>query len=168
MTMETWKAEFYPVPADTPMTDIEALEFSIQKWKGYRKENLDRHGLEVDPYCNADIVQLDYNERLSGQLGRPAYRKVAYFSFNSDTCPLCHIFLYANNNCSACVITKQLGMACHGFKGSAYREFRYSGDPEPMIKLLETTLELVKQKAGTTRQPYTSPEILPFNSSTGE
>ena len=44
MSIESWKAEFYPTPADEASKD-QAIAHSLRKWEGLRKENLDRHEL---------------------------------------------------------------------------------------------------------------------------
>lgn len=39
MSLETWKEEFYPIPADE-VPESQALAHSLRKWEGLRKENL--------------------------------------------------------------------------------------------------------------------------------
>ena len=49
MSLETWKAEFYPIEAeDVPVE--QAIDHSLTKWIGLRAENLARHALEIDTY----------------------------------------------------------------------------------------------------------------------
>lgn len=46
MSLKTWMEEFYPSDAtDAISSDLEAIEHSLQKWKGAVKENVERHGL---------------------------------------------------------------------------------------------------------------------------
>ena len=45
MSLETWIAEFMPTPAASAGgTEAEAIAHCLQKWKGYRKESLEKHG----------------------------------------------------------------------------------------------------------------------------
>jgi hypothetical protein len=37
MSLESWKAEFYPIPADE-VKKKDALAHSLRKWEGLRKE----------------------------------------------------------------------------------------------------------------------------------
>lgn len=54
MSIETWKAEFYPRPARAvPAT--EAAEHSLQKWRGYLPENMAKHGIDFPDLASADM-----------------------------------------------------------------------------------------------------------------
>lgn len=46
MSLETWKAEFYPVPASEVPVE-QAAAHSLKKWEGLRPESLDKHKLFV-------------------------------------------------------------------------------------------------------------------------
>ena len=54
MSIETWKAEFYPKPARVTTVE-EAAEHSLQKWQGYLPENLKRHGVSTADLARADM-----------------------------------------------------------------------------------------------------------------
>lgn len=47
MSLETWKEEFYKIPAEECIKE-QALDHSITKWEGLRPENLQKHGLFLD------------------------------------------------------------------------------------------------------------------------
>ena len=51
MSLETWKAEFYPIPAEYVSTD-DALRHNLSLWVGIRQENLDKH--DVIYHSHAD------------------------------------------------------------------------------------------------------------------
>lgn len=45
MSLQTWKDEFYPVPASEPIGGHKAqIEHSLRKWRGATKENTEKHG----------------------------------------------------------------------------------------------------------------------------
>lgn len=144
--MESWKAEFYPKAADTITDDEEALEFSIQKWKGYRRNNLARHGVEISHTIPTSIVELRTIQLINN---RPAYEKVDEFRFDSSTCPLCVKHMYVKGQCGACPITELTGTPCHLYPQSVYGKVRLNCDPEPMITLLELTLERLRARKKT-------------------
>lgn len=127
MSIESWKAEFYPVPADQVEGEVEATRHSIRKWKGLRKENLDRH----DCYLSRDIVlQVRQKDWVGGHLG-----------IDAGTCALCAVF-YARECgvCVTCSLNKRLGMRCDYGGSSPFRLAVDRGDVEPMILELEGTL----------------------------
>lgn len=55
MSFESWKEEFYPVDAETVPKE-RALEHSIQKWKGYLRENLLKHDLTLEQMIEHDLT----------------------------------------------------------------------------------------------------------------
>lgn len=48
MSEASWKNEFYPIDADL-VDEEDAIKHSLVKWRGLRKENLLKHGLEWVP-----------------------------------------------------------------------------------------------------------------------
>lgn len=46
MSLITWKAKFYPEPANARMSKRDALLHSLRKWEGLTKENLKKHDAE--------------------------------------------------------------------------------------------------------------------------
>lgn len=121
MSIETWKAEFYPVPADSDEAKADPIEHSLRKWRGLRADALERHGL-----TRGSSVLTDSNKSV--------------FSISGDTCALCEVHYRLPNssqNCLLCPLAIHLGRKCdHGLKSPYQVNFR-SGDPEPMIAALE-------------------------------
>ena len=128
MSLETWKAEFYPIPAAEEVLS-NRLQHSLTKWIGARKENLNKHGLTI-----VDNSLCDMNDtRLS-------------ITFNEDTCALCHF----HQACDSCPLRQVnahddvslneswLDYACE----AEYEFFRRRGDPEPMIELLQSAIDM--------------------------
>ena len=121
MSIETWKAEYYPCEAKDA---TDSIQHSLTKWIGLRKENLDRHGL-LKGVCEL------YTETDGG-----------VFKINNDTCALCIEFLCpgAADPCVRCPLYKHLGHACDNGDGeddqSPYHSFIADDDPEPMIVAL--------------------------------
>jgi len=125
MTMQTWLAEYYPVPADTPMTGQEAIDHSRRKWEGLRSENLERHDL------------------------KRAYRRIFHepsgedFTVDANTCALCFKFeeIEGKNTCQDCPLFAVRGTRCDEYSPgdgteSLYSEFTVNGNPLPMIEAL--------------------------------
>lgn len=54
MSIESWKAEFYPRPANE-VPAAEAAEHSLQKWRGYLPENLAKHGIDFTNLASASM-----------------------------------------------------------------------------------------------------------------
>ena len=76
MSLETWKAEFYPVSAHEAIgSELEAAEHSLRKWQGRAEPNLEKHGMQVSG-CQ-DIAAI----------GEDATAEK--FSFLAATCALC-------------------------------------------------------------------------------
>lgn len=111
---DAWRAEFYPVRADE-VTKEYAVEHSLQKWRGLRRSNLERHGF-VD----------------TGDDGKLP------LSVDSSTCALCEHHL--KKGCPTCPITLATGDRCDKIvygKISPWRVWTLAHNPEPMIKALE-------------------------------
>jgi hypothetical protein len=52
MSLKTWLAEYYPIPADSKRVNPRnALEHSIRKWIGLLHTNMERHGVRWSPDC---------------------------------------------------------------------------------------------------------------------
>lgn len=123
MTLQTWKAEFYPVRANTIADTREAILHSIQKWSGLTKENLDKHGCRID---NGDIV--DESDVLS---------------ITTSSCALCNLF-YCHRTCKACPLQNVREERCDEERwdeeDSPYHQWTGAGDPEPMLAWLNKAL----------------------------
>lgn len=119
MSLETWKAEFYPVEAISVPED-QAVEHSLQKWYGLRKENLKRHGVR---HTGVNITD-DAGKQLA---------------INGHSCALCR----HHPECTGCPLVRVHGVPCDedgDMPLSPYVRFIDAGDPEPMIEILELAL----------------------------
>lgn len=133
MSLESWKAEFYPIRAENvPKED--ALEHSIRKWEGLRKENLEKHGLYKD--CTAIYEESSFRS----------------WYISSDSCALCHQYLNPNgpftserDKCKECPLFKTNGNCrCDRSKTqseSLFSSFTIHDNPEPMIEALKKARE---------------------------
>ncbi len=126
MSMETWKAEFYPVDA-WKVPEDEAVAHSLQKWIGLRLENLEKHDVELAP-----------NFRVVHEPGT-----TIGLGINDDTCALCFHHYHESQDgtpiCSGCPLKKHTGLAC-GFAESAWEDFVHYGSVNPMIEALHGAL----------------------------
>lgn len=77
MSYETWREEYYPVPAcDVPKE--QAVAHSLRKWEGLRPEALAKHGIKL------------YAQNVGGML-----------SIASGSCALCHHYC-RGGSCESC------------------------------------------------------------------
>lgn len=126
MSIETWKAEFYPVEAGEVPAE-HAVEHSLQKWIGLRPENLAKHGLYYETHT---VIPL------SGRM------KDGYLSINSSTCALCE--LYSNERsfvdyeqCAKCPLARSRGgVPCDNARPDEEVSPYHARSPEPMIAAL--------------------------------
>jgi hypothetical protein len=135
MSLQTWKKEFYPVPAD----DVEApdaIAHSLQKWIGLRPENLKKHGVQI-------------KHRAVENINPHGLEDYGYIPISDSTCSLCAVYFEEDSydGCSACPLAlARGGAACDnpmdGEGMSPYDVFTRSSDPEPMIMLLKKAQEL--------------------------
>jgi hypothetical protein len=110
VSLESWRAEFYPVPAPAATdSDEEAIAHSLRKWEGALPDNLAKHGVL---YTDAAIRD--------GAGG--------IFDFDSDSCALCE----AHPWCEKCPVAEEQEGPCD--EDSAYH--MSVDDPLPMITLL--------------------------------
>jgi hypothetical protein len=130
MSLETWKAEFYPVPAEQCPKE-QAVEHSLRKWIGARPANLYRHGLFKVPLTSY-IRNGATNESLP---------------FGLIQCALCCEYYWRQPPCCGCPLVAVLSRPCCGDATSPYRAFIMRDDPEPMIAALEAALRLEQEKA---------------------
>lgn len=115
MTIESWKAEFYPIEAIDTRRD-EAIQHTLRKWTGARPENLAKYELIKD----------------RGSIICDNYANV--FSFGGGSCALC-VHYY----CDECPLAEHTGKTCMN-GNSEYQKWIRDNDPEPMIKALEEIL----------------------------
>lgn len=144
MTIETWKAEFYPTPVEECTTE-NALEHSLQKWKGLTEENK-KHQVWLCAPGYAGITE-----------GRN------WFYLSVETCSLCHVYGKSNGtknlDCSKCPLSVSRGgvpcdKASDWKEESPWESFAHHNRPDPMIKALEEARDSLKEP-----QQITSGEI---------
>lgn len=124
MSLETWKAEFYPVPADK-VKKRDAVAHSLRKWIGMREENLKKHGC----YAHYSSVRSDDGS----------------FVVSGSSCSLCVLYFHSGKEkpCRECPLAKSRGgVPCDEDDSpwSQWSSFSKGGNPEPMIAALEKTL----------------------------
>jgi len=142
MSLKTWKARYYPVRAVDVLAGEESIIHSLNKWKGLRDENLMAHGLHVRLIVGgavAGIVDSDGDG----------------LRINFSSCALCGNYLkYGRDSaCEDCPIYKYRGHSCDTNEwgssvDSAFYIWEDTGNPEPMIRLLEKTLEHYRETHG--------------------
>lgn len=128
MSLETWKAEFYPIAVNSQSWNrLTALQHSLQKWRGLRKSALYRHGLVK----SADFTGISFGDEQS-------------FLISSLTCALCELSLSKEGDCSNCPLFLARGERCDEEYSeedlSPYHSFTMKNDPEPMIVLIELAI----------------------------
>lgn len=143
MSFETWKREFYPKDADEVNDNyVDAVEHSLKKWVGLRRENLKRHNMTYAIHRWGNLKRdMDY----VGIRGRHSDKSERDLNVNGDSCALCLLYEGLDGDCRACPIQKLLGKRCDEARWgeeshSPYRVFRDTGNPEPMITVLENAL----------------------------
>lgn len=132
MSIKTWRAEFYPVPAREVVGAEAAIAHSLLKWEGLRHENLAKHGLSRGSgYSLSD--------------GDDQYA----FSVSSVSCALCALFLNdepdeAGGECVTCPLYAVRGTPCcetsKDEEINPFDAFIEKGDPEPMIALIRSAV----------------------------
>lgn len=125
MSLETWLEEFVPISSEeTPQRA--ALLHSLKKWKGFRHDNLAKHGVAHKP-ISCYIVQIDTPYKM--------------YSVSSRNCALCAWYecRKSEDNLPACPLSVVLGSPCDG-PNRPYGLWVYNGDPEPMIEALQKTV----------------------------
>ncbi len=125
MSLETWKKEYYPIPADDPSLKgqpVACIQHSLTKWKGLRPENLEKH--EVTDLLGDRCIKFGNNT----------------LWIDGSSCSLCCNYtcdmVGLDGGTQECPIQKISGDHC----GSAYR--CKAQLVEPVISLLEQTLEV--------------------------
>ena len=115
MTIKTWALQFYPTPASSDHTRLEAAEHALLKWSGLNEVALKQHG--VEKVRGADrLVCSDTNDT---------------FWLDERTCSLCKI---SAPTCADCAVTTvKGGIACSG----EYVAYRDKNDVRPMLHLLK-------------------------------
>jgi hypothetical protein len=118
MSLKTWLAEYYPVPADRAAGDEAGLEHAIRKWKGAMPAALKKHGCRVN------------GERLVSDTGK------IRLMFGHKTCVLCQRWRLL---CSWCLLNET------AICGKAWLDFCRTGGPERMIRGLQRALRELRR-----------------------
>ncbi len=133
MSLKTWIAEFYPVEAkDVPPE--KAVEASLLMWRGASQANLERHGMRK---MAGEYVLCEEDD------------ECAWFGFRVGTCSLCVHYgapcEHESPHCPLAAASFAAGGAhpCFSDNG-AYERWSDTGDPEPMIRLLQAALKGAK------------------------
>lgn len=155
MSLETWKAEFYPTPAeDTAKED--AIAHSLRKWQGLTPENLKKHGVIHEPFAGV-IDESDFSA------GKPIYMYSEAVPIDSGTCALCHHHYNSGDeeswedddfdeedSCGVCPLKEARGgVSCDCTRDdeqtSPWNSFSHPGNtgsnPKPMIFWLQKALD---------------------------
>ncbi len=133
MSLETWKAEFYPVKAQAVPKE-RAAAHSLKKWEGLREEGLGRHG------CKLTDWEGDVRERMSG--------KGEVFRIDAGSCALCMHFRAPrrDNDCLDCPLSKVRDeVSCDSHRPDETEppyQLLKRVVPEPMIGWLKKAVEL--------------------------
>lgn len=139
MSIATWEEEFARhsakfVESQKMVGPIRLIEYDLSYWKGLRKENLEKHSLEMEDH---DIVyDHDYNQSHELPL--------------SENSALCQRYLKPDSRyhaCVSCPIMKSSGAPC----SFPYNEWVKNLNPEPMIEALENALKFEKRKIQETQ-----------------
>lgn len=137
MSLQTWKAEFYPVSAQSDVARADPVAHSLRKWRGLTPENLARHGVWRVGSCaiGDDTVTMAIDE---------------------TTCSLCvwygeHDEL-CRYSCRLCTLYATRGCFCYMPRAdeglSPWRAWTHNGDPLPMIQALEAAQEMERGANG--------------------
>ena len=152
MSIESWKAEFYPIPAEAVPED-QALNHSYRKWQGLLPENLARHGLiQVGTMLFVDEgITDEYQIQM---------QQNPVFYVDGISCALCfHHHSKSEKNdfvlCGNCPLRKVRGVPCDSTLGvgdnaiSPYAAFTLRKDPRPMLDWLVIAIERRSDPAET-------------------
>ena len=136
MSLKTWKEEFYKVEV-SQVPQEEALQHSLTKWIGLRRENLAKHEVERNGVLLRD-------------------KDAPYIPFGADTdivlaidgtsCALC--LLYADESCHSCPLRKAKEDQGHFYiDDHCWEEYSIqirTGNPEPMIRLIQKAIRITE------------------------
>lgn len=135
MSLESWKAEFYPVPAaDASGSDAEAIEHSLRKWRGLEPEALARHGVER----RGRYIQ-DAEECLL--IGDTSCALCRRHDVMDGTCPRCPIKLARGRRCD-----RADALEVRSGTDSPWVEWAGNGNPYAMQSALHKAAVWLKLK----------------------
>jgi len=145
MSMKSWKEEFYPTESSeeaNAASNEAAIKHSLQKWRGLRVENLEKHDLVI--VCGPTTIPSIED----------AVAPFERFKVNGNSCSLCNMSGWMAK-CRECPLSKvRAGHPCDEkcsldenptFPTNSVRDpwrvWTYDTNPEPMIYWLEKALE---------------------------
>ncbi len=114
MSLETWKQEFYPIPAETfnngNYSQEEIFEHSIQKWTGLLSENIAKHGVHLDNsyFGSWMVVGDDYDDKTGNRV-----------PITSESCSCCAAYYTSDSECDNCPLY-EIGYGCSHSTESPY------------------------------------------------
>lgn len=134
MSIESWKAEFYPVEASNVPSE-RAVEHSLRKWIGLRSENLAKHSVRKV----TSIIHDSFGGHLTVSAMSCALCKYWYTPINNT--PLDEDENDYRFRCARCPLAlSREGVPCDrrlsDERSSPWHTFTHSGNPEPMIAAL--------------------------------
>jgi len=120
MSLQSWMGEFMPVPASHAVTsELEAVQHSLQKWRGLTKENLKKHG----------VSQLD--------VPAPGSANCSLCLRHCGGCSTCSLYKSRGNvPCDDQIDGEEDCSPYHAYTGTWFNKKK---TPIPMIKCLEQT-----------------------------
>lgn len=121
MSLETWKAAYYPTPAEDT-TPEDALEQTTLKWEGLQSKHLKAHGL----FKEGHFIREEGTN--------------AILPLNDASCALCQCF--RSDECLHCPLSRTLeGRTCFDGARSPYGTFLYNGDSSLMRSALRDSVQ---------------------------
>ena len=118
MSLQTWKKEFYPIPAEQVLS-ADAVAHSLRKWEGLKPKNLAKHDL----ISHGEVIIDDDGNELG---------------IDASSCALCNH--YIDDDCAECPLALVRGGVSCAMRDSPYHAFMESDDPNPMIKWLKKAM----------------------------
>lgn len=137
MSLQSWKAEFYPVKPKKGWTTLKAVQHSLRKWEGALPKNCKKHGVVFE--------ELDIKEYAPDQFSPD----LDIFEFGSKSCALCVKYQKYNAStytdiCGKCPLNNNgpMGFGCDGKSAFA----KSWDDPKPMIRALCAVVKKLEAK----------------------
>jgi hypothetical protein len=124
MSLESWKTEFYDVPADKfvgTCDQLAAAQHSLKKWLGLRQENLDAHDITI--HSVSHLIDAS---------------NCALCAVNPKSCATCSLFeVRGGFTCDEDSTKESL---------SPFHAFKLHSNQEPMIDLLKEAISMLEKK----------------------
>lgn len=149
MSLQTWKQEFYPIPAKeaSNLWVLGAVNNSPRKWKGLRHKNLKRHDCEVR--FIGSLVKWVVVEKTQTDRGTNLV-PIEMDPIEMGTDSLCRKYK-GSEVCDGCPVAEaRLGVPCTQLYGdevvSPWIAFVCHKNPKPMIRVLKQARRYIEQK----------------------